>query len=129
VIPDRTPGTGPLGAIESALSYTTADWNLIVACDMPAIQEDFLRQLLETAESSEADAVVPIGPSGRPEPLIAVYHCRCRNALRQALDAGIRKVTDAFAGLNVRPWVVQQTAWFENVNTPADWVRHEHDAR
>ena len=66
VLPDRRPGAGPLGGIESALSYTTADWNLVLACDMPAISAEFLRGLLEAAERVNADALVPEGPSGLP---------------------------------------------------------------
>ena len=101
VLPDRRPGAGPLGGIESALSYTAADWNLVLACDMPAISAEFLRGLLEAAERCNADALVPAGPSGRLEPLCAVYHRRCLATVRRALDAGVRKVTEGLAGLEV----------------------------
>jgi len=127
VRPDRTPGAGPLGGIESALGYTAADWNLVVACDMPAVSAPFLRSLIETAERLNTDALVPCGPAGRPEPLSAVYHRRCHAALRAALDAGVRKVTDALNGLRVTAWTVDHTECFMNLNTPEEWLRH-HDA-
>src|SRR5262249_14192059 len=104
VIPDRTAGVGPLGGIETALSYTDADWNLVVACDMPAVAAEFLRDLVDAAQRSGADVLVPVGPSGRLEPLCAVYHRRAAAALRQALDRGVRKVTEAFNGLNIARW-------------------------
>ncbi len=125
VIPDRIPGAGPLGGIETALNCTSSDWNLVLACDMPAVSVDFLRNLLDAAERSEADALVPAGPSGRPEPLCAVYHRRCGSALRQALDSGVRKVTEALAALRVQKWSVIDPAWFENLNTPEEWARHD----
>jgi molybdenum cofactor guanylyltransferase len=128
VLPDRTPGAGPLGGVESALSYTTADWNLVLACDMPGISAEFLRGLLDSAEQSGADALVPAGPSGRPEPLSAVYHRRCAGPLRQALDEGVRKLTSALASLDVRIWTVDDAAWFENLNTPEEWDIFRHDA-
>jgi molybdopterin-guanine dinucleotide biosynthesis protein A len=128
VLPDRTPGAGPLGGIETALSHTAADWNLVLACDMPAASAGFLRELLAGAENAGADALLPAGPSGRPEPLSAVYHRRCAPALRRALGAQIRKVTAALAGLDVRTFPVDDPAWFENLNTPEQWAPYRYDA-
>ena len=128
VLPDRRPGAGPAGGIESALSYSAADWNLILACDMPAISTGFLRGLLDAAERLNADALLPAGLDGRLEPLSAVYHRRCLEALRQALEEGVRKVTDALAGLEVARLAVDDAACFENLNTPEEWARY-HDAR
>ena len=124
VVPDRRPGAGPAGGIESALSYTIADWNLLVACDMPGISAKFLRGLLDAAERLQADALVPAGPSGRLDPLSAVYHRRCLDTLRGALEAGVRKVTDALAGLEVARWAVDDRACFENLNTPEEWASY-----
>jgi molybdopterin-guanine dinucleotide biosynthesis protein A len=131
VLPDRSPGAGPVGGIESALSYTSADWNLVLACDMPGIRAEFLRGLLEAAERLNADVLVPAGPSGRLEPLSAVYHRRCRAAMRRALEAGVRKVTDALAGLEVALFAVDDGDCFENLNTPEEWACYHaccHDA-
>ena len=127
VLPDRTQGAGPVGGIESALSYTAAEWNLVLACDMPALSAEVLRGLLDAAERAGADVLLPAGPSGHPEPLSAVYHRRCRATLRRALEGGIRKVTDALAGLQVARWTVDDAACFENLNTPEDWACY-HDA-
>jgi len=125
VLPDRQPGAGPVGGIESALSYTAADWNLVLACDMPALPAEFLRGLLDAAELAGADVLAPAGPSGRLEPLSAVYHRRCLQTLRRALDAGVRKVTDALAGLQVARLTVDNAACFENLNTPEEWACYD----
>jgi molybdopterin-guanine dinucleotide biosynthesis protein A len=125
VLPDRTPGAGPLGGIETALSHTIADWNLLLACDMPAVSADFLRGLLDAAERSQADVLVPAGPTGRLEPLCAVYHRRCCVPVRRALESGIRRVTEALAGLRVAQWNVADPACFENLNTPEDWACYD----
>jgi len=126
VVPDSRPGCGPLAGIHAALTDSRADWNLIAACDMPLIAAPFLRSLLDAAESCEADCLIPRGPSGHPEPLCAVYHSRCRTAIGEALDRGVRKVTDGLAGLRIAAWNVPESRWFRNVNTPEEWDRHLH---
>src|SRR5579871_3937549 len=73
VIADLHPGAGPLGGILTALHHTSADWNLVVACDMPGLSAAALQRILAAAEHSGTDALVPAGPSGIPEPLCAVY--------------------------------------------------------
>jgi len=125
VVPDGRPGAGPAGGIETALAHTAADWNVVLACDMPGITAALLRELLDAAERSGADALLPTGPAGLPEPLCAVYHRRCGAVLGRALDAGVRKVTDALAGLRIAPWNVFDTGCFENVNTPEEWARYD----
>jgi molybdopterin-guanine dinucleotide biosynthesis protein A len=121
VIPDRYPGEGPLGGILTALYHTTAEWNLVVACDMPELSAEFLRGILDAAEHCAADALVPVGPSGIPEPLCSAYHQRSRAAIESVFDKGERKVTAAFASVPVVLWPMAELAPFQNVNTPEDW--------
>jgi molybdopterin-guanine dinucleotide biosynthesis protein A len=124
VVRDLTPGAGPLGGICSALRASAAEWNLVVACDMPALSAPFLETLLDAAARSGADCLLPAGPSGRPEPLCAVYHARCLPHLTAAFARGVRKLTDALDGLRVAAYPVADRAVFENCNTPGDWAAH-----
>jgi len=121
VIEDIFPGRGPLSGIHAALSASRAEWNLIVACDMPEVTSDFLRKIVERAEGGGADAVLPAGPSGLPEPLCAAYRRRSLEAIAHALERGIRKVTDGLAGLAVDIWHVPESHYFHNLNIPQDW--------
>src|ERR1044072_5912258 len=68
VHPDIFTGCGPLAGIHAALTVTQADWNLVVACDMPDVDASFLRELLDKAEAAGEDCLLPVGESGRPEP-------------------------------------------------------------
>jgi molybdopterin-guanine dinucleotide biosynthesis protein A len=124
ILPDTYPAEGPLGGILSALQNTTADWNLIVACDMPELSAEFLSALLDAAEGCDADVLIPAGPDGRLEPLCAVYHRRSRQALYDAFAAGIRKVTAAFEGSRIVVFPVPEVTPFQNVNTPEDWAAY-----
>jgi molybdenum cofactor guanylyltransferase len=124
-IPDRYPGEGPLGGILTALAHTAADWNLIVACDMPALSLDFLAMLVDRAAQSEAGVLLPVGPGGRPEPLCGVYRRRAYGPLERMFARGIRRVVGAIeeSGIEVCRWPVAEAGVFQNVNTPEDWDR------
>jgi len=121
-IPDLYPGEGPLGGILTALRHTAADWNLIVACDMPEVSAEFLGTLLAAAENSGADALVPRGPSGQVEPLCAVYHKRAGVLMESRFAGGARKVTAALVGVATVWFPVAELKPFQNVNTPEDWA-------
>jgi molybdenum cofactor guanylyltransferase len=127
VISDDWPGAGPLGGIATALRSSRAEWNLIVACDLPYLTQAWLAFLLQRARASDADAVVPMNERGA-EPLCAVYGARCEAAIRDALQGGTRKVIDGLA--RIRPEYLEPAEWksfdsegllFKNMNTPADY--------
>jgi len=126
ILPDSRPGAGPLAGIHTALRASSADWNLIAACDMPVISASFLKSLLAAAESSGADCLIPSGPSGLPEPLCAVYHSRCHAVIEAALDRNVRKVMDGLDGLRIVTRRVPEPDWFRNVNTPQEWADYLH---
>ena len=123
VIPDRRPDNGPLGGIEAALSDTTAEWNLVTACDMPGVSREFFQEILSLADQSTADCVVPLSRDGQPEPLCAAWRASCLRAVSEALDAGRRKTQSVFADIRAEYWKPLKTHHFENVNYPEDWPR------
>ena len=120
VIADLYPGEGPLGGIVTALGHTAADWNLVTACDMPAITVELLDTLLVTAERLDADALVPAGPR-HLEPLCAVYHQRAGRVLAEQFAGGVRKVVAALEGIRAVRFPMLEVSCFQNVNTPEEW--------
>ena len=122
VVPDDNPGLGPLGGIATALRHSDALWNLVVACDMPAVTAGFLSSLYATACASDCDCLLPQRPAGILEPLCAAYHRDSLPAIREALARGVRKVTAGLTGLRIHTWPVDDEHWFANVNTPDDWL-------
>ena len=120
VIPDPVSNHGPLAGVLAALTHTTSDWNLIVACDMPNLTSAFLTRLLQIATAQDPDLLLPQNAQGQPEPLCAVYHRRCLPAIQSAVTQGIHKMTDAFTSLRVQLLPVSDPYLFVNLNTPAD---------
>ena len=88
IVADRWPREGPLGGIITALEATaqrkvSAEWNLILSCDMPFLTAEWLRFLVQRAESSPAEVVLPRSSSG-PEPLCACWRTTAAGPLDQA---------------------------------------------
>lgn len=127
MVPDDWPGAGPLGGISTALRHSDFDWNLILACDLPYLTQDWLAHLVERGRASSADALIPMNDRGA-EPLCAMYHRRGAGPLRAALERGTRKVSDGLAGLRIER--LERAEWkafdsrgklFKNMNSPADY--------
>jgi molybdopterin-guanine dinucleotide biosynthesis protein A len=125
-IPDRQPGNGALEGMATALAYTDADWNLIVACDLPGVTTGLFALLFAHADASRCDCVIPRSPDGWLQPLCGVYHRGCLGPLSTALERGVRKVHDALAVLRMLTVDVQDASQLINLNTPAEWNAY-HD--
>ncbi|HEY7390080.1 MAG TPA: molybdenum cofactor guanylyltransferase [Bryobacteraceae bacterium] len=127
VVEDQFLGRGPLAGIHAALrSPIAADFNLIVAVDIPLLSEAFLRFLLEQAVASRSAATVPRTSEGW-QPLCAVYRREFAELADAALRLGRNKIDPLFADLELR--VIQDNELrnfsfspdlFRNINTPED---------
>ncbi len=120
IIPDCLESRGPLCGLLTALDNTDADWNLVLACDLPAIHIEFLKNLLHAAESSDAEVVVP-QTSGRIEPLCAAYHRSIRDKVAAALTRNDLRMQDFVSTLRTKIVPVDDAAVLKNVNTPEDY--------
>ena len=120
VAADLIEDCGPIGGVYTALRISPAPWNLIVACDMPAVTTAFLAALLEAARDADAECFVPETGSGL-HPLCAVYHRRALVALQNAIDHKSFKMHDLLRSLRTVAWPVADAWLLENVNTPVEW--------
>ncbi len=118
-VPDLRPQQGPLAGLETALSITTADWNLIVACDLPTLAPSTLSDLLQAAESGHKNATIVRDAGGRVQPLCGVYHRCCCQAVQESLNQGNRKVFSLLEKLE--PGYLDIPETLANVNTPEEW--------
>jgi molybdopterin-guanine dinucleotide biosynthesis protein A len=120
MIHDETPGSGPTGAIVTALRATHATFNVIAACDLPAVQTDLFGAMLVRIRETDSQCVVPVTPDGREQVLCAVYR---RDALA-GLDCGEPRLRTAIRRLRVDYWPVPSGDWALNLNTPQDWTEY-----
>lgn len=136
VIVDSRPGAGPLGALATAAEKAATRLLFAAAADMPNLNADFIVRLHDVYEahsnpSRRPDAVMPVWPDGKVEPLAALYdRAAFLRGAKAALARGERKVTDALRGQNVVSYPVgdRDMPLLQNVNTPQEYesaVLHE----
>ena len=117
VIPDETPGLGPLGGIVAALEQSAYEWNLFLAVDMPFVPEEALRALIAAAGGREM--ILLAQADGYVQPLCGMYSRRALPVLRRELEAGRLKLKDAAAATGSCGYLqIGTESWFQNLNTP-----------
>jgi molybdopterin-guanine dinucleotide biosynthesis protein A len=119
--PDERPDEGPVAGIATGLAAVEAEYALVVACDMPFVDPDFLESLFERA--SGHDAAVP-QPDEWFQTTQAVYRAGPMvAACEDALERGEGRIVEPLFELDYvvvdRDEVEAQTTLetFENINT------------
>jgi molybdenum cofactor guanylyltransferase len=114
---------GPLTALCTALEQTDSDWNLFLACDLPAISHSILQSIVDTALSdpSQLDAVVAAPADLPKQALCAAYHRRSAAHLRSLYQQGERAPKRTLNLLRVRYLTDLPPENFVNCNTAYDW--------
>jgi molybdopterin-guanine dinucleotide biosynthesis protein A len=123
------PYSGVMAGMAAGLSAARHDWCLLVACDMPFLDPALVRHMV--TRRCGYQAVVPRLAVGL-EPLHALYHRDCLDALHRCLERGERRVS-AFCGMlhalyldaaELADYSPDGRSFF-NVNTPEDLARAE----
>ncbi len=134
---DEGEPSGPLGGLAAGLAACRYDYALVLACDLPLVQDALIDALLDYPRPY--DALAPLRPSDGAraprnsqavEPLLAVYRRTCLPAIRACLQRGARALVDPLAMLATR--YLTPDVWrkydpqgfsFINVNRPEDVAR------
>jgi len=124
IVTDIYPGKGALGGIYTGLATSNSRYNLVVACDMPFLNQALLRYMIQL--SASFDLVVPrLGEW--VEPLHAVYSKSCLAPIERLLGQGNLQVRALFDLVNVRYVEAEEIDSFDpkhlsffNINTEAD---------
>jgi molybdopterin-guanine dinucleotide biosynthesis protein A len=119
-IVDRYENLGPVAGILSALEEKPeVDW-LVVACDLPNIDEQTIRYLLEQREGEQDFTAFTSSHDGLPEPLCAVYPSGCDSIIRQFVDEGMNCPRKILIRSETRLLDQPSPEALDNVNTPDD---------
>ncbi|HEV8371028.1 MAG TPA: molybdenum cofactor guanylyltransferase [Pyrinomonadaceae bacterium] len=124
---DVYPQWGALGGLHGALHACKTEWAFIVACDLPFISAELITHL--ASERKDYEAVVPIQPDDRPQPLCALYRVEpCLQRATELIQKGRRRPLDLLETVKTR-WVSfskldelpESQNFFVNINTPEDY--------
>ena len=125
VVQDVIPGHGALGGIHAGLCALRTEFGLVVGCDMPFLNRDLLRHMIQQAEGY--DVIIPCVHE-LLEPLHALYSHHCLIPIEQLLSEGGGRIVSFFSQVSVRyigevevdRFDPQHRSFF-NINTPQDW--------
>ena len=121
---DSFTGLGPFGAIASAFRENPNTAWLVVACDLPLLNENTLKTLIENRKPSAIATTYrsPESAEGFPEPLITIWEPNSYAILLQFLTQGVscpRKVLINSDTHIIDPSVPEALM---NVNTPEEMI-------
>lgn len=117
-IKDDIENSGPMAGIHSGLKSSNTEYNLVLSCDVPLINTDVLKMLINTADDN-AD-IIQIESQGRSMPLIALYKKKCETVFYKLLLNGERRLHIAVSKCNSKSIVLDSdyALYTTNINTP-----------
>lgn len=120
---ETEPGQGPLVALLAGLTQLQATWVLLLACDLPLLQPDILKQWLTLLTHSKTLAVVPY-QADRWEPLCGFYHHQSRSSLQSFLQHGGQSFQHWLSTIPTQKITldVAAQAMLWNCNSPKDLI-------
>lgn len=121
LIVDDATGLGPAGGLLAAHRRDAAAAWLVVACDMPHLNEATLRNLLKSRRTA-ADATAYGSPrDGDPEPLCAIYEpATLARFARRAAEGRSLSPRELLKNSDVEIVALDHEAALTNVNAPED---------
>ncbi len=119
-IVDRYDAMGPIAGILSAMDeHPAADW-LVIACDLPNIDDATLQFLLEHRSVEHPFTAYRSSHDGLPEPLCAIYAAGSDQCIRQFVADGINCPRKILINSDTQLLDQPNPEALDNVNTPDD---------
>lgn len=120
LIIDRYDDLGPVAGILSAMhEYPNVDW-LVVACDLPNVDDDTIRTLLDGRSTDAPFTAFRSSYDDLPEPLCAIYASGAEARIAEFVDEGIKCPRKMMIHSATELLRQPHRNALDNVNTPED---------
>lgn len=117
---DRYSDIGPVAGVLSAMDeYPGVDW-LVVACDLPNIDEETIRYLIDNCSAEKPFTAYRSSHDDLPEPLCAIYRHGSEAIIRGFVDAGPTCPRKILIRSDTKLLVQPDPRSLDNVNTPEE---------
>lgn len=124
LIPDTFAELGPLGAILSAFRARPNDAWLVIACDLPFLDEAILNELIQNRRIS-AQATAFLNPTNEfPEPLISIWEPKSYQTALSFFGQGISCPRKVLINSDTQLLTTSNPKALMNVNTPDELANY-----
>ena len=116
-VKDKFEGAGPLAGLYSGLANSETEKNIILSCDVPLINNEVLKVLVEGYDS-EVDAI-QLKSKGETMPLIAMYKKQTMHQFLELLNQGERRLRVAVESIKTKTITLNTKLdpFVKNINT------------
>ena len=118
---------GPLGGILSAMKkHPRVSW-LVLACDLPYVDEKVIQSLIDQRNPKKMATAFQSTHDGLPEPLCTVYEAQSQRYLKMAFSQGIHCPRNILTHADVELLVSASGQALDNINNPQEYkeaLRH-----
>lgn len=120
VIKDEVEDRGPLGAIISAFHKNKNSAWLVVACDLPLIDEKTIQYLIQNRDEDVVATTFESPDDGLPEPLITIWQPAALPLLKVALSERKYSPQKILMKAKIKLLSAPDRSALMNVNTPEE---------
>lgn len=117
---DKNP-SGPISGILSAFEQNPNTAWLVVACDMPLINEASFELLLQHRNQDKTATAFFNSVNNAPEPLFTIYESTSFEILSKQLETGNKSPKYFLQNNNIQLINVEKTLFLKNINTKEEF--------
>ncbi len=129
IVEDQHSDCGPLGGLEALLDRCSTRWLLILTCDMPCVDSDMLRTMIDHVKQSGGSfenrnlpqAIAWRRSDGSVSPFPLLIEKDALSVLRSRMNSGRRTMKGLLGALNTYYIIVPSDRLLSNINRPEDW--------
>lgn len=129
IVEDQHSDCGPLGGLEALLDRCSTRWLLILTCDMPCVDSDMLRTMIDHVKQSGGSfenrnlpqAIAWRRSDGSVSPFPLLIEKDALSVLRSRMNSGRRSMKGLLGALNTYYIIAPSDRLLSNINRPEDW--------